>query len=122
MEQTTSEMPRQVAVAYKDAVDNIIFNKKQQWVATNYSVLIYAAIFLVSANFFSRNDMVRGLLGVLTVLTFLYHLYMLKLLQDGIAALRSRLAWIHGTYFTRDEQTGLKLPSEPYAYGYQGKL
>jgi hypothetical protein len=120
MDKTTPEMPRHVAMSYRDAVDNIIFNKKQQWVTTNYAILIYAAIFVVSANFFSRNDMVRGLLGVLTLFTFLYHLYMLKQLQDAITALRSRLAWIYGTYFTRDEQTGLKLPAEAYAYGYQG--
>jgi hypothetical protein len=105
MEKATSEMPRQKAGAYRDAVDNIIFNKKQQWVTTNYSILICAAIFAVSANFFSRNDMVRGLLGVLTLLTFLYHSYMLKLLQDAIKSLRSRLTWIYRTYFTTDEQS-----------------
>jgi len=64
---TTPEMPRQIGTAYRDAVDNIIFNKKQQWVTTNYAILVYAAIFAVSANFFSRNDMVRALLGVLTL-------------------------------------------------------
>ena len=31
---TTPEMPRQIGTAYRDAVDNIIFNKKQQWVTT----------------------------------------------------------------------------------------
>jgi hypothetical protein len=36
MTNTTREMPRHVEVAYKDAVENIIFNKKQQWVTTNY--------------------------------------------------------------------------------------
>ena len=94
MANTTREMPRHVEAAYKDAVDNIILNKKQQWVTTNYAILVYAAIFVVSANFFSRNDMVRALLGVLTLLTFLYHLYMVKLLQDGITSFRSRLGWI----------------------------
>jgi hypothetical protein len=58
-----------------------MFNKKQQWVTTNYALLVYAAIFTVSANFFSRNDAVRALLGLLTGLTFVYHLYMLKLLH-----------------------------------------
>jgi hypothetical protein len=31
MEKTTPEMPRHVAMASRDAVDNIIFKKKQQW-------------------------------------------------------------------------------------------
>jgi hypothetical protein len=63
--------------------------------------------------------MVRGLLGVLTFLTFLYHLYMLKLLQDALTSLRSRLDWICRTYFSTDEQTGLKLSFEPDAYAYK---
>jgi hypothetical protein len=119
MATTTPEMPLHIETAYKDAVDNIIFNKKQQWVTTNYALLVYAAIFVVSANFFSRNDMVRALLGILTLLTFLYHMYMLKLLQDTITSFESRLEWIYRTYFTTDERTGLKLTFEPKPYAYQ---
>jgi hypothetical protein len=119
MANPTPEMPRHVEVAYKDTVDNIMFNKKQQWVTTNYAILVYAAIFVVSANFFSRNDTVRALLGVLTALTFLYHLYMLKLLQDAITSFRSRLAWIYRTYFAAEEQAGLDLSFEPKPYLYQ---
>jgi hypothetical protein len=37
------QMPVHVEAAYKDAVDNIIFLKRQQWVATNYALLVYAA-------------------------------------------------------------------------------
>ena len=39
------QMPRHVEVAYKDAVENIVFLKRQQWLATNYVLLLYAAIF-----------------------------------------------------------------------------
>ena len=39
------QMPPHVQAAYKDAVDNVIFHNRQQWVATNYALLIYAAIF-----------------------------------------------------------------------------
>ena len=31
------QMPPHVQAAYKDAVDNIIFHNRQQWVATNYA-------------------------------------------------------------------------------------
>jgi hypothetical protein len=34
------QMPVHVEAAYKDAVDNIIFLKRQQWVATNYALLV----------------------------------------------------------------------------------
>ena len=119
MANATPEMPRHVEVAYKDAVDNITFNQKQQWVTTNYALLVYAAIFVVSANFFSRNDTVRALLGALAGLTFLYHLYMLKLFHDAITSFRSRLAWIYRTYFTAGEQQGLNLSLEPKSDQYQ---
>jgi hypothetical protein len=92
-----------VQAAYKDAVDNIIFNKRQQWVATNYALLIYAAIFVISARFFSRTDIARGWLGFLVVLTFVYHLVTIYLLQDTLTRFRDRLAWIYliyPTYFT----------------------
>jgi hypothetical protein len=112
MADTTHEMPRHVEIAYKEAADNIIFYKRQQWMATNYAILVYALILVLSARFFSRTDMARGLLGVLTALTFLYHLYTLKLLQDAVAALRLRLEWIYRTYFTADERSGLNFPFE----------
>jgi hypothetical protein len=42
------QMPGHVTAAYRDAVDNIFFLKRQQWLATNYVLLLYAAIFAVS--------------------------------------------------------------------------
>ena len=44
------QMPEHVEVAYRDAVDNIVFLKRQQWLATNYVLLLYAAIFVISAH------------------------------------------------------------------------
>jgi hypothetical protein len=112
------QMPPHVQAAYKDAVDNIIFHKRQQWVATNYALLIYAAIFVISARFFSRTDVARGWLGFLVVLTFVYHLVTIYLLQDTLTRFRDRLAWIYPTYFSREEQAGLKLWPErrPFLY------
>jgi hypothetical protein len=107
------QMSPHVQAAYKDAVDNVIFHKRQQWVATNYALLIYAAIFVISASFFSRTDVARGWLGFLVVLTFVYHLVTIYLLQDSVTRFRDRLDWIYRTYFSREEQAGLKLWPEP---------
>jgi hypothetical protein len=46
MANATQQMPEHVEAAYKAAVDNIIFLKRQQWLATNYALLVYAAIFI----------------------------------------------------------------------------
>jgi len=72
MANAAQQMPEHVGTAYKDAVDNIIFLKRQQWLATNYALLVYAAIFVISAHYFSRTDLARNWLGVLTIVRLLY--------------------------------------------------
>ena len=116
------QMPGHVEAAYKEVVNNIFFIKRQQWVTTNYTILVYAAIFIISARFFTRTDLARGWLGLLTFLTFFYHLYMIKLFQDAITSFRDRLAWIYRTYFSADEQAGLNLPLRPDPYWHQAAV
>ena len=103
------QMPSHVQVAYQDAVSNITFLKRQQWIATNYALLVYAALFVVSAEYFSRTDFARNWLGLIAIATLLIHLYMVSLFQGGMGKFRDRLDWIYRTYFNREEQTGLGL-------------
>ena len=42
------QMPGHVNAAYRDAVENILFLKRQRWLATNYVLLLYVAIFVIS--------------------------------------------------------------------------
>ena len=56
MANAAQQMPEHVEAAYKHAVDNIIFLKRQQWLATNY-VLLYVAIFVISAHYFSPSEL-----------------------------------------------------------------
>jgi len=123
MANAAEQMPEHVGAAYKDAVDNILFLKRQQWLATNYALLLYAAIFLISAHYFNRTDLARNWLGVLTIATFMIHWYMLHLFQRGIDKFRNRLAWIYRTYFTGDERVGLDVQvEEPRSYWYQPEV
>jgi hypothetical protein len=62
MPKQVQQMPTHVQAAYQEAVDNIIFLKRQQWVATNYAILVYAAIFVISGVYFSRTDFARNTL------------------------------------------------------------
>src|SRR5215813_9256132 len=71
------QMPGHVEAAYRDAVDNILFLKRQQWLATNYVLLLYVAIFVISAHYFSRTDVARNWLGVITIAAFVVHWWML---------------------------------------------
>ena len=122
MTNTERQMPGHVNAAYRDAVDNIIFLKRQQWLATNYVLLLYAAIFVISAHYFSRTDVARNWLGVLTIFGFVIHWWMLHLLQGAIATFRIRLSWIYNTYFSAEERVGLDVQPEPKTYWYQPEV
>jgi hypothetical protein len=113
-------MPEHIGAAYRDAADNIIFLKRQQWLATNY--VLYAAIFVISAHYFSRTDVARNWLGVLTIAAFVIHWWMLHSLQRTIATFRSRLDWMYSAYFSAEERAGLDVQAEPKTYWYRPEV
>jgi hypothetical protein len=117
MSNADPQMLGHVQAAYKQAADNIIFLKKQQWVATNYALLVYAAIFVISAQFFQRTDFARNSLGIVAIATFLIHCYMMFVFQRAIEKCKARLYWIYRTSFNGEEQAGLDLPLEPQSSG-----
>jgi hypothetical protein len=122
MANTERQMPEHIGAAYRDAVDNLIFLKRQQWVATNYALLVYAAIFVISAQYFQRTDFARNLLGIVAIVAFFIHWYMMFLFQSAIEKFRARLYWIYRTYFNGEEQTGLDLPVGPEPFWVQWQV
>ena len=102
-------MPEHIKLAYEDAVNNMMFFKRQQWVATNYAILVYAAIFVISAEYFSRTDFARNWLGIIAIATFFFHLYVIYSFDAAISKFRERLDWIYRTYFSGEERNNLKL-------------
>jgi hypothetical protein len=116
------QMPKHVEVAYRDAVDNVVFLKRQQWLATNYVLLLYAAIFVISAHYFSRTNVARNWLGTITIGAFIVHWWMLHLFQHSIEKFRNRLAWIYSTYFSDEERAGLDVLVEPKSYWYEPQV
>jgi hypothetical protein len=99
MADSDRQMPSHVEVAYQDTVNNITFLRRQQWIATNYALLVYAALFVVSAEYFSRTDFARNWLGIIAIATFFIHFYMVYLFQSAMDSSRDRLDWIYRTYF-----------------------
>jgi hypothetical protein len=116
------QMPEHIGAAYRDAVDNIIFLKRQQWVATNYALIVYAAIFVISAQYFSRTDFARNTLGIVAIVAFFIHWYMMLLFQSAIEKFRARLYWIYRTYFSGEEQVRLALPVVPDPFWVQWQV
>ena len=106
-------MPNHVGCAYQDAADGMRFLQLQQWAATAFALIIYGAIFVISAHYFSRTDFARNWLGILVILTFAVHWYIVSLFQRLIDVLKRRLIWIYRTYFNGEERIGLGLQLEP---------
>src|SRR6266699_686139 len=74
---------------------------------------VEAAIFVISAQYFSRTDFARNALSIVAIATFLIHCYIMFVFQRAIDKFRSRLYWIYMTYFNGEEQAGLDLPLRP---------
>ena len=109
MENEGRQMPEHIKLAYEDAVNNMMFFKRHQWVPTKYAIHVYAAIFVISAEYFSRTDFARNWLGIIAIATFFFHLYVIYSFDAAISKFRERLDWIYRTYFSGEERNNLKL-------------
>ena len=100
-------MPNHIQNAYKDVVDNIMFSKRQQWVATNYVIAVYIAIFSISRYSQFHTEAIRPLLSVLVVVAAAYGVLLSRQFQSTLTTFRKRLHWIYKTYFKPCELEGL---------------
>jgi len=96
----------QMVQAYKDATDNLIFLKKQQWQVTNYLFIAEAAIFILSREV-GPNP--RAFLEMLTIPTALIAVGVLWMMQWSMTKFRKRLAFIYENYFAKDQQEIMEL-------------
>ncbi|MBI1201599.1 MAG: hypothetical protein GC182_03705 [Rhodopseudomonas sp.] len=118
-------MPDRIEIIYRDAIDNIQFNKRQQWQITNYAILVYASIVAIrqlldkgaSSPFVSE-----GILIGLTWVVFVYSLYVQFILQRSITKFRKRLNWIYFKYFSYEERVGLGIGGQQKGFLFQGPL
>jgi hypothetical protein len=101
-------MTKRIEMVYKDAVDNLMFIKREVWRITYYATAAYVALFTaakaIDAEFYDR----LVFSGVAIAIGALSGL-MLKSYADTLEKFRERLAWIYETYFSSNEQEGLGL-------------
>lgn len=103
------EMPKPVEISFEDAVNNIMFIKRQQWVITNYAIAVQGGIYIVGNIPPFGSDIGKIFVTILSVAACLLNLWGLRILQRGIMKFRGRLTWIYRTYFTPAERCGLGL-------------
>jgi len=116
----TKEMRGHVEIAYKDAIDNIQFCKRQQWVVTNYAIAAYAALYSIAP----RQDysVLRTLLILVAIAICVYHFCALMSLQRLMTRLRLRLAHIYEDYFEAEERYRLDLSAKAKSFWHQPGL
>jgi hypothetical protein len=101
----SSDMRPHVAQAYKDACDNLIYLKKEQFQVTYYTWLVLAAFYVLSRAF---PGIKTELLWATCALGFL-SIFILTDFQRAMKRFRDRLANIYADYFTKSERERLRL-------------
>jgi len=108
-------MSEGVKILYKEAVDNILFLKRQQWTITNHALVGFAAIVAISRG---ANNVEVTLLTVGAVLAWGYAVACMAHTQYTMTKYRRRLTHIYRKYFHSDEQDQFKLWSDAPTFNY----
>src|SRR6266566_1627147 len=96
---SATEMPPHVSIVFKELFDEVKSTKRQQWIMTNYCVLILAAIYVQQLPYASP----------LAVITAIVGSGLLLLMQWHMARSRIRLDEVHKAYFDERELRAIGL-------------
>src|SRR6266568_4930861 len=96
---SATEMPAHVSTVFKQLFDEVKSTKRQQWIMTNYCVLILAAIYAAQLPYASP----------LAVITAIVGSGLLLKMQSHLARSRIRLDKVHKTYFDEDQLKAIGL-------------
>lgn len=110
----TKEMPPQISNVHNATIANIEFFKKQQWAITNYTILIYAALFGLHKSLNNISACERCTLVSLTAFTFICSTAMLIRMQFATGKERKRLGCIHEDWLSEAQRNRMGI--EPYTY------
>jgi hypothetical protein len=108
---TEAVMSEGVKILYKGAIDNIIFLKRQQWIITNYSLVVYAIMAALDRN---AESVEKTVLVVVSLCAFSYGIACVIHTQSTMKRLRDSMSHIYQTYFSSEEREAYKLwPAAP---------
>jgi hypothetical protein len=99
----------QALEVYKARLAQVDFIKKQQWVVTNYAVLIYAAIVWVGKNAEPISTILRCFLSFVIFVTGAYSIWLLVRFQFDLRDARLRLDEANAPCFSDEQRDALKL-------------
>jgi hypothetical protein len=106
-------MPKRIEMVYQDALNNIGFIKKQEWIIAGYGLTIHAAAVALWNQFGSSLASLQCFLTVATVAAAIYGILVLVGFAQGLIKWRKRLDWIYRNYFDERERAELALGQRP---------
>jgi hypothetical protein len=109
------DMSEGVKIYYKGAIDNIIFLKRQQWIITNYALVVYAAVVTLSRG--ALHDE-KWALCIIAAIAWVYGTWCLVHTQRTMTKLRKSMFHIYQTYFTEDQRKAFTLWDEQPNFNY----
>jgi len=99
-------MPPHVSIVFKELFEELRLTKRQQWIMTNYCVLILAAIYTVLLPQFPQLSL---MLKYAAFAVAIVGSALLLRMQWHMARSRKRLEKLHRTYFAENDLRGIGL-------------
>jgi len=114
------KLSEQGSIAYKAMLDQINFLKRQQWIITNYLVLIYAAIFWLEQHIQRLTATEKCLLAILAVATGICGVGLLSLIQHDLGQARLLIQEAEDKIFDAEERSalGIQRYRNPHLRGF----
>lgn len=109
------EMSEGVKLLYKGAADNIIFLKRQQWVITNYALVVYAAVVALSNG---ANIHEKWALSIMAFCAWAYGSWCMVHTQKTMTKLRSTMFEIYAEFFTEEQRDKYRLWAKKPTFNY----
>lgn len=108
-------MSEGVKILYKEAVDNILSLKRQQWTITNHALVAFAAVVAISKG---SNSVESTLLTIAALVGWMYAVSCMVHTQYTMTKYRRRLTFIYRKYFHVEEQQKFVLWSDSPTFNY----
>ena len=108
-----NELSPQLQIVYRDAIDNIMFLKREQWIITNYLIVALAGIYALISSLTNINFIEKAAATIVVVLAVIYFFRLLKEIWIGIDRFRERIAWFNNNCLSASLLTELGLSPEP---------
>ncbi|MDH3241115.1 MAG: hypothetical protein OEO83_10665 [Alphaproteobacteria bacterium] len=105
----------QLQILYRDAIDNIMFLKREQWMITNYLIAALAGVYALVSSLAPVTLFEKGFLTVVVLVAVVYFFLLLNKIWEGMEKFRKRIVWFNENAYgsVLKNELGLEQQSTP---------